>query len=50
MPESLRSTIKTLEEYGHSKIAVEWVPDDGYNYLNIKRLNPPPMVLGEDPA
>ncbi|KAI5865654.1 hypothetical protein GGS23DRAFT_437052 [Durotheca rogersii] len=39
MPESLRPTIEALEEYGQIKIATEWVPDEGYNYLNIKFSN-----------
>ncbi|KEZ42158.1 hypothetical protein SAPIO_CDS6212 [Scedosporium apiospermum] len=39
VPESLRPTIESLEEYGQAKIAVEYVPEDGYNYLNIKFSN-----------
>lgn len=39
MPESLRPTVEALEEYGQTKIAVDWVPDEGYNYLNIKFSN-----------
>jgi hypothetical protein len=39
MPESLRPTIEMLEEYAQSNIAAEWVPDEGYDYLNIKFSN-----------
>jgi len=39
LPESLRPTIKALEEHAGSKIATQWVPDDGYNYLSIKFSN-----------
>lgn len=39
MPESLKPTVAALEEYGGHKIAVEWVPDQGYDYLNIKFSN-----------
>ena len=34
MPESLRPLIEKLEDSSQSKIAVQWVPDKGYNYLN----------------
>ncbi|KAH7309191.1 phytanoyl-CoA dioxygenase family protein [Stachybotrys elegans] len=39
MPVSLKPTIEALEEYGQHKIAVEWVPDEGYDYLKIKFSN-----------
>ncbi|KAH8881033.1 hypothetical protein GQ53DRAFT_668567 [Thozetella sp. PMI_491] len=39
LPESLKPTVEALEEYGQSKIAVKWVPDDGYNYLDITFSN-----------
>ncbi|CRG86569.1 hypothetical protein PISL3812_03579 [Talaromyces islandicus] len=39
MPESLRPTIEMLEEYAQTKIAADWVPDEGFNYLNIKFSN-----------
>ncbi len=39
MPESLRPAIAALEEYAQSRIAVSWVPDGGYNYLDIKFSN-----------
>ncbi|KAH8169821.1 phytanoyl-CoA dioxygenase (PhyH) domain-containing protein [Sarocladium implicatum] len=39
MPESLKPTVEALEEYGQHKIAVEWVPDEGYDYLKIKFSN-----------
>ncbi|KAF4460867.1 phytanoyl- dioxygenase family [Fusarium albosuccineum] len=39
MPASLKPTIKALEDYGQHKIATEWVPDEGYNYLDIKFSN-----------
>lgn len=39
MPESLKPTIEALEDYGKIKIATQWVPDEGYNYLNIKFSN-----------
>jgi hypothetical protein len=39
MPESLRPTIEMLEEYSQSRIAADWVPDEGFNYLNIKFSN-----------
>ncbi|CAH0056904.1 unnamed protein product [Clonostachys solani] len=39
MPESLKPTVAELEEYGQHKIAVDWVPDEGYNYLDIKFSN-----------
>lgn len=39
MPKSLRPTIEMLEEYAQSKIAADWVPDEGFNYLNIKFSN-----------
>lgn len=34
MPESMRSLVKEIEDSTESKLAVEWVPDEGYNYLN----------------
>ncbi|RFU29523.1 hypothetical protein B7463_g6816, partial [Scytalidium lignicola] len=34
MPESLRPIVENLEVSSKSKIAVKWVPDEGYNYLN----------------
>lgn len=34
MPESLRPVVKDMEESSRSKIAAEWVPDEGYNYLD----------------
>jgi hypothetical protein len=39
MPESLRPTVDMLEKYGQIKLAVDWVPDEGYNYLDIKFSN-----------
>lgn len=39
MPVSLRPTIKGLEEYAKTKFAIDWVPDEGYDYLSIKFSN-----------
>jgi hypothetical protein len=39
VPESLRPTIEALEEHSQIKIATQWVPDEGYNYLSIKFSN-----------
>ena len=39
MPVSLKPKVEELERYGDHKIAVDWVPDEGYNYLNIKFSN-----------
>ncbi|SPO01724.1 uncharacterized protein DNG_04397 [Cephalotrichum gorgonifer] len=39
VPRSLRPTIEGLEEYGQHKISVEYVPDEGYSYLNAKFSN-----------
>lgn len=39
LPESLKPTVEELEEYGQHKLAVEWVPDEGYDYLSIKFSN-----------
>lgn len=36
MPESMRTLIKDLEETSQSKFAVDWVPDEGYDYLKNK--------------
>lgn len=39
LPESLRPTIEGLESYGQIKIAVNWVPDEGFDYLSLKFSN-----------
>lgn len=39
VPESLRPTIEALEEYGQHRLAVDYVPDEGYNYLEAKFSN-----------
>lgn len=39
VPHSLRPTIEALEEYGQHRLAVEYVPDKGYNYLETKFSN-----------
>ena len=38
-PESLRSHVATLEEYGGIKIAATYEPDEGFNYLESKFSN-----------
>ncbi|WVQ63678.1 uncharacterized protein L199_001831 [Kwoniella botswanensis] len=39
LPNSLKPTIEALEESANIKYAAEWVPDEGYNYLDIKFSN-----------
>ena len=38
-PESLRSHVAALEEYGNIKIAATYEPDEGFNYLESKFSN-----------
>lgn len=33
MPEYMRRYIEEMEDSSESKIAVHWVPNEGYNYL-----------------
>lgn len=39
MPESLKPTVETLEESAQIKLAIQWVPDEGYDYLQTKFSN-----------
>lgn len=39
MAESLRPTVEKLEAYSDTKFKVDYVPDEGYNYLAIKFSN-----------
>ncbi|CAK7239462.1 MAG: hypothetical protein STHCBS139747_000893 [Sporothrix thermara] len=39
LPLSLKPTVEELEKYAQIKIATKWVPDDGYDYLDIKFSN-----------
>ena len=39
LPESLKSHVAQLEAHGGIKYAVEWVPDEGFDYLSSKFSN-----------
>ncbi|CAK7225131.1 hypothetical protein SBRCBS47491_005787 [Sporothrix bragantina] len=39
LPLSLKPTVEELEKYAQIKIATKWVPDEGYDYLDIKFSN-----------
>ncbi len=39
LPLSLKPTVEELEKYAQIKIAANWVPDEGYDYLDIKFSN-----------